>query len=214
MGFIEFLKRDKASADAATNAAGNDVSTVQNESAGDTRAKTKDLNADKIFIRNVAISFVGIIICIVMLTASSYAWFTTTIESSNTITSSAYKLEIEVLPDEGENVTSLTPTVDENGNYTYTLEAEKEYKITVTALTENTTGKTGYIKLRTDKMAESDTPLYSEQIDRGDTITFTVGFNEATEITIIEGWGTLSVPEDERDILNGDYYGDIIADGN
>lgn len=170
----------------------------------------KDVDADKIFIRNIAVSFVGIIICIVMLSASSYAWFSTTVESNNTITSSVYKLEIGVIEENG--VTPLTATVTPEGDYTYTLEADKKYVVTITA-DSNTTGNTGYIKLRTDKMAETDPPLYSEQINRGNTISFTFAYTTDTEITLIEGWGISSIPDDERDILNGGIYGDNTADG-
>ncbi len=171
------------------------------------------VNADKIFIRNVGVSFVGIIICIVMLSASSYAWFSTTIESNNSITSSVYKLDIGVVEEDG-GVTPLTATVTENGDYVYSLEAGKTYTVTITALAENTTGKTGYIKLRTSKMAEDDRALYSEQIDRGDTISFNLHYTDSTDVTIIEGWGMSSVPEDERDILNGGSYGDSTANGS
>ena len=109
MGFIDFLKQNRASTDDAIKAAGNDADTVQKESTSDSRAKANDINADKIFIRNVAISFIGIIICIVMLSASSYAWFSTSIESSNTITSSVYKLDIEVLNGEVIMLLHLLP---------------------------------------------------------------------------------------------------------
>ena len=61
-------------------------------------------------------------------------------------------------------------------------------------------------------MTENDIPLYSEQIDRGEAITVTIGFNQVTEITIIEGWGTLSIPENERDIEQDGIYGDMVAD--
>lgn len=173
MSFIEFLKKNKHD------------------------GSNKDINADKAFMRSIAISFFAIIICVVMLSASTFAWFSTTLESENTISTSVYKLEISVVG----GTETAEPEKDEDGNLKYSLTGGVTYTVTITALEEGTTGKTGYVKLLHD-----GTQLCSEQIDRGDTISFTLNFKSYTELTLIECWGTSSIPEDERDLHNGDVY--------
>lgn len=175
MGFIEFLKKNK-----------ND-------------SKDKDINADKAFMKSIAISFFAIIICIVMLSASTFAWFTTTMESENTIGSSVYELDVEVKYTVTDGEREISPTTNGEGHPTYALVGGKVYNITVTPVTEGTNGNTGYIKL----IHGADT-LYSEQIDRGSSLSFSITVNEDTDVTIIERWGISSVAEEERDIHSGD----------
>ena len=176
MGFIEFLKKNKHD--------GNDI------------------DADKTFVRSIAISFFAVIICVVMLAASSFAWFTTSIESSNVIESSVYKLEITILSDEA-GATTITLTANDNGEFTFDAEAGVTYIITA-APTAETTARTGYIKLTTDGMAAGES-LYSTQIDRegeNTELSFSLRFDDATTVSIFRRWGTSS--RDERDIHNGD----------
>ena len=163
----------------------------------------KDIDADKAFIRSIAISFFAIIVCVVLLSASTFAWFTTTVESENNITSSVYKLDIGVKYSITDGTEVVNPLTDADGNLSYLLEGGKVYTVTITALTDNVTGKTGYIK-----MVYGENTLYSEQIDRGETISFTVEYSANTRITIIECWGMSSRPDSERDINNGDALTD------
>ena len=163
----------------------------------------KDVDADKAFIRSIAISFFAIIVCVVLLSASTFAWFTTTVESENNITSSVYKLDIGVEYSITDGTEVVNPLTDAEGNLSYLLEGGKVYTVTITAEAENVTGKTGYIK-----MVYGENTLYSEQIDRGETISFTVEYSANTRITIIECWGMSSRPDSERDINNGDALTD------
>ncbi len=149
---------------------------------------------DKAFMRGIITSFFAIAMCIIMLGASTYAWFTTSIQSTQTISSAVYVLSIKV--DGGGEI--LSPTTYK-GNDVYTLEGGKTYTVTVTAVEEGTTGNTGYIKLEI-----GDQSFVSDQIDRGKTITFTLTFTEETEVTIVEGWGTSSA--EVRTIHNNGKY--------
>lgn len=171
MSFIEFLKQNKHD------------------------SEEKGISNDKKFLFSIAISFVAIIGCIVMLSATTYAWFSSTIESENTITTSVFKLDISVDYDNAGVKTTLVPTTDEKGNSVYELKSGIEYTVTASALSDEITGKTGYIRLRC-----GDKTLTSVQINRGDKITFTLKFSADTEITLIEGWGISSVPDEQRAI--------------
>ena len=146
MGFFEFLKQNKAKSDGE-----------------------KPLT-DKIFLRSVAISFFAIIICIVMLSASTFAWFNSTVESKEeTIAASVYLLEFTAKNNQSDN--TILSTTDQNGNKVFLLSGGIEYTVTATAIEENTTGNTGYFKLRV-----GDTTYISDQIDRGHKLEFTLTF--------------------------------------
>ena len=161
---------------------------------------------DKVFMRSIITSFFAIIMCIIMLGASTYAWFTTSIETTETITSAVYVLSITAQGD--ENNDSVTEPIYHSdvvdGNSVYKLKKDVDYIITVTSVEEDTTGKTGYIKLQI-----GDKVFISQQIDRGQTISFTLTYTEETYVTIIEGWGTSSVLPEDRDIKGGVKYSDL-----
>lgn len=164
--------------------------------------RDKEPLTDKIFMRSVGVSFLAIIICIVVFTASTYAWFTGSIETpKTTIESSVYTLSISAEP--------VVTTSVLNGNSVYSLNKDTEYKISITALSEDTTGKTGYVKL-----IINGNSYISQQIDRGHKLEFTLSFTSDTEVEIVECWGTSSVPADARDINNGDSFVDMSAVAN
>lgn len=151
---------------------------------------------DKIFMRSVVTSFVAIIACIVVFSASTYAWFNESVATTETITTSVYTLSITSNP-------TLTPHPDTDGNSVYTLAGGTEYTVTVTTVDAETTGTTGYIKLKI-----GDQTLVSEQINKGDTLSFTLRFDAETTVTVIECWGISSIPSEDRHITDGCSLGD------
>ena len=175
MKFIEFLKKNKTK-------------------------DNSDTQSDKIFLRSVVISFVAIMICVVMLSASSYAWFIKSVDSNETIQSSIYTLDISAAPED-----KITAGSSTDGNITYQLIANEVYTLTVYAIDDGTTtGRTGYIKL-----IVGDQAYYSQQIDRGHTLEFNITFSTDTKIEIVECWGTSSISEENRDITHGDSLVDM-----
>lgn len=175
MKFIEFLKKNSAK-------------------------DNSDTRSDKIFLRSVVISFVAIAICVVMLSASSYAWFIKSIDSSETIQSSIYTLDISAEPEE-----NLTEGLSADGNITYSLIAGVEYTVRIHAIDDGTTnGSTGYVKV-----IIGDRTYYSQQINRGHTLEFKITFSTDTSIEIVERWGTSSISDSDRDITNGDSFVDM-----
>ena len=159
-------------------------------------ATEDEIMTDRAFMRGIITSFFAIAMCIIMLGASTYAWFTTSIQSTQTITSSVYVLSITV---DGE----VIEPDEVDGNYVFTFEKDTTYTVIATPVAE-TTAKTGYLKLMVgDKM------FISEQIDREESITFTLTYAEDTEVKFVEGWGTSSVLPEDRDILNEGNYTDL-----
>lgn len=161
-----------------------------------TNVDENEVVTDRAFMRSIITSFFAIVMCIIMLGASTYAWFSTSIESSGTITSSVYVLSISI--DGADEVLHPTDRID--GNYVYTFMENTTYTVTATPVVE-TTAKTGYLKLKI-----GDKLFVSEQIDREQSISFTLSYTEQTEVIFIEGWGTSSILPEDRDILDGVDY--------
>ena len=195
MAFLDYLKQNMKDGDGAYSKILPPNSKILPPNSEDAAAKTDDKLNDKLFMRNVGISIFAILMCIVMLTASTFAWFSTTIESSETITSSVFKLDISLSPDaaqspDGDSVTLLGGT---------------KYTVRIHAITEGTTGNTGYIKLQI-----GDEIYISEQVYRGgDDLVFELEFSTNTTVKIIECWGLSSVSDSDRDINSGDILVDM-----
>ena len=145
---------------------------------------------DKAFTRFVATSVVGILVCIACLCSSTFAWFTTTQDSSqNTITSGTFDHTVEVqIADEGGTVV-LTPTADEKG-VTCELQLGKSYTVKLTP-TSDTTVK-GYCVITIDG-TEYHTDTYGA-VSEGSLkeLTFTLTMPAGTgdvEVTFKPHWG-------------------------
>lgn len=172
MGFLEYLKNN--------------------------RKNDENDKSDSIFMRSVATSFFAIIVCIIFFSASTYAWFTTTIDSEETIQTSIYTLSINAEP-------QILGTRNEDDNLVYSLDADTEYEFTVTAISDNTTnGSTGYIRI-----CINDEIYVSEQIDRGETLTFSLSFTSNTVVELVECWGISGISEAERDLTNNSSFVDM-----
>lgn len=78
---------------------------------------------DENIIRLLIPSFVGIVICMVCLAASTWAWFSATVQTvPQTITAANYDIEVSVV-DAGKNPVNLTSQLKANETYTVTLKA-------------------------------------------------------------------------------------------
>lgn len=151
--------------------------------------------ADRVFTRSVVMSLIAAALCIVIFSTSTLAWFVESVDSEEMIKSSVYILTVVVDPD-------IASTQDADGNAVYSLQENTTYKITVSSIAdERTTAKSGYIKIIANGKV-----YYSEQIDRGESITFDLIFSFATDVTIVECWGTSSIPFSDRDIVSGNTY--------
>lgn len=161
---------------------------------------TKALS-DKVFLRSALLSGLAILICVVALASSSFAWFKGSVQTTQTIQAAVYKLDITASPVENTSP-AITESQNAAGNTLYTLSSGAEYSVTATAVADETTSaSTGYIKL----VINGET-YYTVQIDRGETISFTLSFDTETTIEVIECWGTSSLSDADRHIINGGSY--------
>ena len=141
------------------------------------------------FTRFVATSVVGVLVCIACLCSSTFAWFTTTQDSSqNTITSGTFdhKIKIEIASADGGETVELT----DGGVQTCTLDRGKSYVVTL-APTDATTVK-GYCVIKIDGV-EYHTDTYGAVSEGSpESLTFTLTLsagNVPAEVIFKPHWG-------------------------
>ena len=155
---------------------------------------------DKAFTRFVATSVFAILVCIACLCSSTFAWFTTTQDSSqNTITSGVFDHEIKIeikSAGSGETVELTDGDVQ-----SCTLDRDKSYVVTLTP-TDTTTVK-GYCVITIDGV-EYNTDTYGA-VSEGSlkVLTFTLMLpagNDPAEVTFKPHWGIAA----EKHVQNGE----------
>lgn len=164
--------------------------------------KTKKIT-DKAFTRFVATSVFAILVCIACLCSSTFAWFTTTQDSSqNTITSGTFdhKIKIEIASADGGETVELT----DGGVQTCTLDRGKSYVVTLTP-TDATTVK-GYCVINVDgTMYNTDTyGAVSEGSLKVLTFTLTIPEDDGTAatVTFTPHWGIAA----EKHVRDGETF--------
>ena len=142
--------------------------------------------SDKAFARLVLTSILGILVCIICLCSTTYAWFTGSVQvDSNTLKAAdACLLSVSVYKDGAEGSLATVDTVNaatlecEEGTYTVTLTLPKE-------------SASGYLVLTVDGQE-----YYSDYLQRNDntdqTLTFTLNVKAAKTVTFTARWGIYS----------------------
>lgn len=153
---------------------------------------------DRAFKQSMTISVVGIILCMIALCSTTFAWFNASV-SSNTNSIQASNCIVTV------SVANSGAAVEaENGQYTF--EKDKIYEIKITA---SGSAQSVYCILNIN-----DNAYYTEQIslDAGpNTMTFKLKFTSESRAKIVTGWGTAS--QEARQFKDGLYYVDcVVAD--
>ena len=144
-------------------------------------AKTNDEN-----IRHLLVpSFLGILLCMVCLAGTTWAWFTASISTPpQSIATANYKINVTV---NGETVTAQKQLI-----------ANREYEIKLVAGgTANEFG--GYCIVK-----GGENPLYSEQLLPGNTLSFKFTPSVTADYTFDAVWGVYS---QKPDITNGCIIG-------
>ncbi|MBR2474427.1 MAG: hypothetical protein IKB51_05300 [Clostridia bacterium] len=149
---------------------------------------------EKAFSQSLIISFVSILLCLVVLCSTTYAWFTSEkASSSNTLTSGSFDIAVSVKIKDGAD---LEPLADGS----YKLEASKTYIVEINPAAGATVK--GYcIVTIDDKPYKTDVILDDEMTD--DTyktatapLTFTIDSQKADTVLKFEShWGVLLNPD-------------------
>lgn len=144
-------------------------------------------STDENIMRLLLPSFVGIILCMVCLAGSTWAWFSTSVQTSpQTITAGNYDIKVDISPD---------PAPAEGGGYS--LEPYHSYTVTLTA--SGTAPSGGYCKIE-----GGVAPLYTTQLKPGESLTFSLIPEIKVIYTFTAVWGEYS---GTADITNGGTIG-------
>ena len=132
-------------------------------------------STDENIMRLLLPSFVGIILCMVCLAGSTWAWFSASVQTSpQTITAGNYDIKVDISPD---------PAPAEGGGYS--LDPYQSYTVTLTA--SGTAPSGGYCKIE-----GGVAPLYTTQLKPGNALTFTLSPETTADYTFTAVWGNYS----------------------
>ena len=139
--------------------------------------------SDKAFARIALTSILGILVCIICLCSTTYAWFTGSVQVDNNTfkAADACLLSVSVYKDGTE-----VAIIDTDNSAT--LECEGMYTVTLTLPKESASG---YLVLTVDGQE-----YYSDYLQRNDdtdqTLTFTLNVKAAKNVTFTARWGIYS----------------------
>lgn len=158
----------------------------------------KEKPTEKAFLRSITVSVLGILLCMIALCSTTWAWYSKNIySSSNTVYAANCYMLISVQRIDGENLSNV-----EMLDGKYQLEKDVSYKVTLNA---KGSANSAYAIINYNGVL-----YYTEQFEvypeysAAEAFTFTLTFSENTHIEIYSRWGTYS--QNERDIYNGETY--------
>lgn len=126
--------------------------------------------SDETILQMIAPSIMGIALCMVCLAGTSWAWFTSTVQTSpQTIEAANFDIAVTVN--------------DEPVPSPVTLEAGQQYTVTLTAIGNAPSG--GYCRVE-----GGTAPLYTTPLLPGDTLTFTLIPEKDGSYTFTGVWGS------------------------
>lgn len=139
--------------------------------------------SDKAFARLVATSVIGILVCLICLCGTTFAWFTGSISSGNNeIKTAECKLTVSVYKDGAEKAiidTENAATLEcEEGTYAVTLTLPKE-------------SASGYLVLTVGGQEYYSDYLQGNNENDG-ALTFTLNVEAANSVTFTARWGIYS----------------------
>lgn len=128
----------------------------------------------------LAPSLLGIVLCVVCLCGTSWAWFTVSRSSSVTpIQTAVYTVQLTV---DDEDVPQ---TLDGESIMKIGMTKGQTYRVSLKA---NGTASTGYCKVTFE-----DQTYYTDQISADDTLAFTVNASKDSTMKIESQWGTCAL---------------------
>ena len=164
--------------------------------------------SDETFTKCMAISFVGLFVCIVALCGSTLAWYNASSSSGgNVIVSGRYALEVTITDAEGEEIQVFD---NRNGTVTCDLVSAGRYTVNLT-ISDDSTATKGYCEVVVGTAVGKPTCTISHDSEIG-TAPFVfdiVTADEHTRLLLVTKWGFPSHPE----IVHGaTIYADLIDD--
>ena len=159
-----------------------------------TKQNAKPPLSDAVFMHSIYSSAITMLVCIVMLSATTWAWFTGSVATGNNqIATTLYDLTIQLEDSEGNVVGGILDA----SVMTYSLEANETYTATLSAVGSGN----GYCIITVG----DDQPLYTDLVPAQDSsrnpTTLTLHFTEDTIVSFTCCWGIYDGP---ADVYQGD----------
>lgn len=149
--------------------------------------------SEKIFLKNIAISGIAILMCIVALCSSSWAWFQADASSGdNQLVAGKFDLEISVTDSNNSPVLEKARGVD---SHSFALVGGETYTVVLSA-TEDSTLSGGYCRL-----SINGENFNTEYISTEQSFSFTICLESDANVSFEPMWGIPSYHVVEADQL-------------
>ncbi len=154
--------------------------------------QNKNKLADKAFSRLVLTSLLGIFVCIVCLCSATWAWYNANVTTTgNKLEAGRFELTVHVENYESE---AVTPSVDEDGNAVYMLNAGEIYTVTLT-VSDATTVSTGFCAISANGKTYRTASI--NNVDGEKTFTFSLDAKADAAVSFVSMWGIPAEPDVE-----------------
>ena len=161
----------------------------------------KEKPTEKAFLRSITVSVLGILLCMIALCSTTWAWYSKNIySSSNTVYAANCYMLISVQRIDGESLIDV-----ENLDGKYQVDENVEYKISLKAI-GSANSAYAIINYNGALYYTEQFKVYPEYF-MAEAFTFTLTFSKNTHIEIYSRWGTASYSK--RDFYNGETYLDL-----
>ena len=141
--------------------------------------------SDKAFVRLISTSIIGILVCLICLCSSTYAWFSESIESpvSTIQTSTSCKLSVRVTGGEADALAEYGEAL--------VLDLKKDVTYTVT-LSLPSNSSSGYCVITANGTDYYSPYLRNPDNETESTVNFELMVAEDTSVTFLSHWGIYS----------------------
>ena len=154
---------------------------------------------------NLIACMIGVMLCIVSLTAATWAWFGNSISSPvNSVQTGVYTIDVTVVTTDGGDDAVLLP----NDDGSYSFDALTEYTVTLKAEGNVSTGYCAIVFASHPDMKLHTSQIFTDESDSDPkSITFSLTVSSDESVRFESWWGTFASPE--RDVVaGGDYFYD------
>ena len=146
--------------------------------------------SEKVMLVRVATTVAIVVMCLVAMSLSAFAYFSYNLTSgSNIIRAANFGIEVEIqeVQENGEN--SKIEVTDSKKHFSASLKAGKTYSITLTPA-KSSTAKTGFVVVTIGDKTYHTQQLGIDGETKTDKITFRITTDTDTGVTFLACWGT------------------------
>ncbi len=163
------------------------------------QASIQNKDADINLTHSLLPSLLGIILCLILLTSSTWAYFISTLPPTK-IKIEAANFDVLVEMSLIENDTNQKSIISPKDDGTFSLESSKTYGVNLTA---QGSASTGYCVILLKFEGNFINKYYTDQISREESMSFFLIPNQSVQCSFEPTWGTYS---GICDVSNGETF--------